>query len=102
MSVISPFSCASNEDCTVVEPLLHPEGAKPGECVSFSGIDGKPEDVLNPGRQLEKTTLYCAFLNLGIRSMGLVSVITVSFLFSLLYLASGFKFLEYPHFLIFN
>ncbi|XP_017984904.1 PREDICTED: uncharacterized protein LOC18587424 isoform X2 [Theobroma cacao] len=42
---------------TVVEPLLHPEGAKPGKCVSFSGIDGKPEDVLNPGRQLEKTTL---------------------------------------------
>ncbi|PPD80769.1 hypothetical protein GOBAR_DD22295 [Gossypium barbadense] len=49
--------CASNEDHTKVEPLLLPEGAKPGECISFSGIDGKPEDVLNPKKkQLEKIT----------------------------------------------
>ncbi|MBA0600228.1 hypothetical protein Gorai_006423, partial [Gossypium raimondii] len=49
--------CASNEDHTKVEPLLPPEGAKPGECISFSGIDGKPEDVLNPKKkQLEKIT----------------------------------------------
>ncbi|XP_043813979.1 aminoacyl tRNA synthase complex-interacting multifunctional protein 1-like isoform X5 [Manihot esculenta] len=50
--------CASNEDHSVVEPLLPPEGAKIGERVSFSGIDGKPEDVLNPKKkQLEKITL---------------------------------------------
>ncbi|XP_010525413.1 PREDICTED: aminoacyl tRNA synthase complex-interacting multifunctional protein 1 [Tarenaya hassleriana] len=49
--------CASNEDHTVVEPLLPPEGAKPGERVSFSGIEGKPEEVLNPKKkQLEKIT----------------------------------------------
>ncbi|KAA3481271.1 aminoacyl tRNA synthase complex-interacting multifunctional protein 1 isoform X1 [Gossypium australe] len=49
--------CASNEDHTKVEPLLPPEGAKPGERISFSGIDGKPEDVLNPKKkQLEKIT----------------------------------------------
>ncbi|KAI4306962.1 hypothetical protein L6164_030197 [Bauhinia variegata] len=49
--------CASNEDHTKVEPLLPPEGAKIGERVSFSGIDGKPEDVLNPKKkQLEKIT----------------------------------------------
>lgn len=49
--------CASNEDHTKVEPLLPPEGAKPGEPISFSGIDGKPEDVLNPKKkQLEKIT----------------------------------------------
>lgn len=49
--------CASNEDHTVVEPLLPPEGAKIGERVLFSGIDGKPEDVLNPKKkQLEKVT----------------------------------------------
>ncbi|KAK8661925.1 hypothetical protein V6N13_091513 [Hibiscus sabdariffa] len=50
--------CASNEDHSIVEPLLPPEGAKPGERVSFSGIvDGKPEDVLNPKKkQLEKIT----------------------------------------------
>ncbi|KAF9661428.1 hypothetical protein SADUNF_Sadunf19G0067700 [Salix dunnii] len=51
--------CASNEDHTVVEPLLPPEGAKVGERVSFLGIDGKPEDVLNPKKkQLEKITPY--------------------------------------------
>ncbi|XP_022146840.1 aminoacyl tRNA synthase complex-interacting multifunctional protein 1 [Momordica charantia] len=49
--------CASNEDHTVVEPLLPPEGAKIGEQISFSGVDGKPEDVLNPKKkQLEKIT----------------------------------------------
>ncbi|KAK7317032.1 hypothetical protein RJT34_00926 [Clitoria ternatea] len=49
--------CASNEGPITVEPLLPPEGAKIGERVSFSGIDGKPEDVLNPKKkQLEKIT----------------------------------------------
>ncbi|KAK7353515.1 hypothetical protein VNO80_18964 [Phaseolus coccineus] len=49
--------CASNEGPTVVEPLLPPEGAKIGERISFSGIEGKPEDVLNPKKkQLEKIT----------------------------------------------
>lgn len=49
--------CASNSEQTVVEPLLPPEGAKIGERVSFSGHDGKPEDVLNPKKkQLEKIT----------------------------------------------
>lgn len=49
--------CASNEDHTNVEPLLPPEGAKIGERISFSGIDGKPEEVLNPKKkQLEKIT----------------------------------------------
>ncbi|XP_027338634.1 aminoacyl tRNA synthase complex-interacting multifunctional protein 1 [Abrus precatorius] len=49
--------CASNEGPTIVEPLLPPEGAKIGERISFSGIDGKPEDVLNPKKkQLEKIT----------------------------------------------
>uniref|UniRef100_A0A7C9E563 Methionine--tRNA ligase n=2 Tax=Opuntia streptacantha TaxID=393608 RepID=A0A7C9E563_OPUST len=49
--------CASNEDHSVVEPLRPPEGVKVGECVSFAGHDGKPEDVLNPKKkQLEKIT----------------------------------------------
>ncbi|XP_057483031.1 probable methionine--tRNA ligase isoform X1 [Actinidia eriantha] len=49
--------CASNEDHTIVEPLTPPESAKIGECVSFSGHEGKPEDVLNPKKkQLEKIT----------------------------------------------
>lgn len=43
--------CASNEDHTGVEPLLPPEGAKIGERVSFSGNEGKPEDVLNPKKE---------------------------------------------------
>ncbi|THG12749.1 hypothetical protein TEA_006430 [Camellia sinensis var. sinensis] len=49
--------CASSEDHSVVEPLIAPEGAKVGECISFSGHEGKPEDVLNPKKkQLEKIT----------------------------------------------
>lgn len=47
--------CASNAEHTVVEPLIAPEGAKVGECISFAGHDGKPEDVLNPKKkQFEK------------------------------------------------
>ncbi|GAB2210684.1 hypothetical protein Drorol1_Dr00015966 [Drosera rotundifolia] len=49
--------CASNEDHSVVEPLLPPEGARVGERVQISGHEGKPEDVLNPKKkQLEKIT----------------------------------------------
>ncbi|KAK1421365.1 hypothetical protein QVD17_23639 [Tagetes erecta] len=49
--------CASNADHTTVEPLIVPEGAKIGECVTFSGHEGKPEDVLNPKKkQLDKIT----------------------------------------------
>ncbi|CAO1946413.1 unnamed protein product [Urochloa humidicola] len=49
--------CASTEDHTAVEPLIPPEGAKIGERISFSGFDGKPEDVLNPKKkQLDKIT----------------------------------------------
>ncbi|KAK9118296.1 hypothetical protein Scep_016389 [Stephania cephalantha] len=49
--------CASNQDHTVIEPLIPPEGAKIGERVSFLGHDGKPEDILNPKKkQLEKIT----------------------------------------------
>ncbi|KAK3022403.1 hypothetical protein RJ639_047377 [Escallonia herrerae] len=49
--------CASSEDHTAVEPLIVPEGARIGECVSFTGHEGKPEDVLNPKKkQLDKIT----------------------------------------------
>lgn len=29
--------CASSKDHTVVEPLIAPDGAKVGECITFSG-----------------------------------------------------------------
>ncbi|KAL8154356.1 hypothetical protein V2J09_012116 [Rumex salicifolius] len=49
--------CASNEDHSAVEPLLPPEGAKPGERIAILGHDGKPEDILNPKKkQLDKIT----------------------------------------------
>ncbi|KAK2982407.1 hypothetical protein RJ640_026250 [Escallonia rubra] len=49
--------CASSEDHTAVEPLIVPEGARIGECVSFTEHEGKPEDVLNPKKkQLDKIT----------------------------------------------
>eukprot|EP00249_Psilotum_nudum_P013795 c24516_g1_i1 orf=532-1794(-) len=47
--------CASTLDHSIVEPLMPPEAAVVGERVSFSGFDGKPEDVLNPKKkQLER------------------------------------------------
>ncbi|KAL7107551.1 hypothetical protein ACP275_06G061600 [Erythranthe tilingii] len=49
--------CATNTDHTAVEPLIAPDGAKPGEYVTFAGHDGKPEEVLNPKKkQLDKIT----------------------------------------------
>ncbi|XP_073144559.1 tRNA-aminoacylation cofactor ARC1 isoform X2 [Henckelia pumila] len=49
--------CASNQDHSIVEPLIAPDEAKIGECVTFSGHDGRPEDVLNPKKkQLDKIT----------------------------------------------
>lgn len=49
--------CASNKENTSVEPLTPPEGVKIGERISFSGFEGKPEDVLNPKKkQLDKIT----------------------------------------------
>ncbi|KZV34914.1 aminoacyl tRNA synthase complex-interacting multifunctional protein 1 [Dorcoceras hygrometricum] len=49
--------CASNHDHSIVEPLIAPAEAKVGECVTFSGHDGKPDDVLNPKKkQLDKIT----------------------------------------------
>lgn len=49
--------CASNQENTTVEPLIPPEAAKIGERISFSGFEGKPEDVLNPKKkQFEKIT----------------------------------------------
>ncbi|KAL1559372.1 aminoacyl tRNA synthase complex-interacting multifunctional protein 1-like [Salvia divinorum] len=49
--------CASSKDHTLVEPLIAPDGAKVGECVTFSGLDGKPEEVLNSKKkQLDKIT----------------------------------------------
>nr|XP_043632174.1 probable methionine--tRNA ligase isoform X2 [Erigeron canadensis] len=49
--------CASNADHTAVQPLIVPQGAKIGECVTFSGHEGKPEAVLNPKKkQLDKIT----------------------------------------------
>lgn len=49
--------CASNQDHSIVEPLLPPAEAKIGEQVTFVGQEGKPEEVLNPKKkQLEKIT----------------------------------------------
>ncbi|CAI5532441.1 unnamed protein product [Closterium sp. Naga37s-1] len=44
--------CASNEDHTVCRPVQPPEGAAIGEKITFDGVDGKPEEVLNPKKKL--------------------------------------------------
>ncbi|XP_073035953.1 probable methionine--tRNA ligase [Primulina eburnea] len=49
--------CASNHDHSIVEPLIAPDEAKIGECVTFSGHVGRPEEILNPKKkQLDKIT----------------------------------------------
>eukprot|EP00252_Welwitschia_mirabilis_P020527 TRINITY_DN5055_c0_g1_i1.p1 TRINITY_DN5055_c0_g1~~TRINITY_DN5055_c0_g1_i1.p1 ORF type:complete len:391 (+),score=112.89 TRINITY_DN5055_c0_g1_i1:196-1368(+) len=51
--------CASNEDHSKVEPVSPPDGAKIGEQVTFSGHEGKPEEVLNPKKkQFEKIAVH--------------------------------------------
>lgn len=44
--------CTSNTDHTEVEPLLVPEGSKPGDRVSVEGYSGKPDDQLNPKKKI--------------------------------------------------
>ncbi|CAI5976463.1 unnamed protein product [Closterium sp. NIES-65] len=44
--------CASNEDHTVCRPVQPPEGAAIGEKITFAGVDGKAEEVLNPKKKL--------------------------------------------------
>ncbi|CAA2978791.1 probable methionine--tRNA ligase [Olea europaea subsp. europaea] len=71
--------CASNQDHTVVEPLIAPEGAKIGECVTFSGHDGKPEDVLNPKKkQLDKITPHLSTDGTGVATFKGIPFMTSS------------------------
>ena len=43
--------CASDADHTAVDPVSPPEGAAPGEVVTFAGFDGEPEERLNPKKK---------------------------------------------------
>eukprot|EP00741_Cyanophora_paradoxa_P018515 tig00021070_g17874.t1 len=43
---------ASNEDHSQVELIKPPEGAQPGERVSFEGYEGPADDVLNPKKKV--------------------------------------------------
>ncbi|KAG8380979.1 hypothetical protein BUALT_Bualt06G0072800 [Buddleja alternifolia] len=71
--------CASNQDHTVVEPLIAPEGAKPGEIVTFSGHDGKPEEVLNPKKkQLDKITPHLVTDDKGVATFKGIPFMTSS------------------------
>ncbi|CAI5521472.1 unnamed protein product [Closterium sp. Naga37s-1] len=59
--------CASNEDHTVCRPLQPPEGAAIGEKITFAGVDGKPEEVLNPKKKLfEKLQPFLHTDNTGV------------------------------------
>eukprot|EP00854_Cymbomonas_tetramitiformis_P016413 gene16413-19485_t len=47
--------CGSNEEHTQVDFVVPPEGVPVGERVTFDGIEGAPEEVLNPKKkQFEK------------------------------------------------
>jgi aminoacyl tRNA synthase complex-interacting multifunctional protein 1 len=44
--------CASNEEHTAVDFVAPPEGVPNGEKISFEGVEGEPEPVLNPKKKL--------------------------------------------------
>uniref|UniRef100_T1PIN7 Tyrosine--tRNA ligase n=1 Tax=Musca domestica TaxID=7370 RepID=T1PIN7_MUSDO len=44
--------CTSNEDHTVVEPIIVPASAAPGSRLAFEGYSGKPDDQLNPKKKV--------------------------------------------------
>lgn len=44
--------CTSNEDHTVVEPLIIPDGCKPGDRIFVEGNQGTPDDQLNPKKKV--------------------------------------------------
>lgn len=44
--------CASNEDHTLVDFVVPPEGASNGERVAFSGFEGEPVEVLVPKKKM--------------------------------------------------
>ncbi len=43
--------CASNEDHTVVDPVIPPEASNPGDRISFEGFNNPPEAQINPKKK---------------------------------------------------
>ncbi|GAA0148765.1 translational protein [Lithospermum erythrorhizon] len=59
--------CASDKEKKQVEPLIAPNEARVGECVVFTGHEGKPEEVLNPKKkQLEKISEHLSTDDQGV------------------------------------
>ena len=51
--------CASNDDHTQVDPIIPPDGSKPGDKVFCPGYDGEPETQINPKKKIfEKIAPY--------------------------------------------
>ncbi|KAM7356025.1 tyrosyl-tRNA synthetase [Cochliomyia hominivorax] len=44
--------CTSNEDHTVVEPIIVPASAAPGSRLAFEGYSGQPDEQLNPKKKV--------------------------------------------------
>ncbi|KNC25925.1 hypothetical protein FF38_03681 [Lucilia cuprina] len=44
--------CTSNEDHTVVEPIIVPANAAPGSRLAFEGYSGQPDEQLNPKKKV--------------------------------------------------
>ncbi|XP_075160705.1 tyrosyl-tRNA synthetase [Haematobia irritans] len=44
--------CTSNEDHTVVEPIIVPASAVPGSRLAFEGYSGQPDEQLNPKKKV--------------------------------------------------
>jgi len=77
--------CSSREEPKEVEPLGVPEGCVPGDRVSVEGLEGTPDEVLNPKKKVwEKLSVDLATNgeglaqwqghNLNVEGKGLISV----------------------------
>merc|ERR1712240_919837 len=77
--------CSSREEPKEVEPLGVPEGCVPGDRVSVEGLEGTPDEVLNPKKKVwEKLSVDLATNgeglaqwqghNLSVEGKGLISV----------------------------
>lgn len=57
--------CASNDDHTVVEPILPPEGVQVGEKVAFEGYTAEPEAQINPKKKIFEKIAPDLMVNVG-------------------------------------
>lgn len=52
LTVFISFNNFFSEDHSIVEPLIIPDGCKPGDRIFVEGNQGTPDDQLNPKKKV--------------------------------------------------